>query len=132
MTGGTGADTFQWVLGDQGTNVAKANDGITDFSIVSREAGGDVLDLRDLLQGETLAGAASGNLTSYLHFAKVGSDTIVQISSNGGFSGGFNPGAIDQSITLQGVDLTAAGTLSTDQQIIQDLLSKSKLLVDGG
>jgi len=131
LTGGAGSDVFRWEFADQGATGAPAVDTVTDFNNAAPSAGGDVLDLRDLLQGETLAGAATGNLTSFLHFAKVGSDTVIQISSSGGFSGGFNPGAIDQSITLQGVDLTAAGTLSTDQQIIQDLLSKSKLLVDG-
>ncbi|MFO1219881.1 MAG: immunoglobulin-like domain-containing protein [Burkholderiaceae bacterium] len=131
LTGGAGSDVFRWELSDQGTPGAAASDTIADFNVAAKTSGGDVLDLRDLLQGETLAGSATGNLTSYLHFAKVGSDTVIQISSGGGFSGGFNAGAIDQIITLQGVDLTGSGTLSTDQQIIQDLLSKQKLLVDG-
>ncbi|MET0333078.1 MAG: VCBS domain-containing protein, partial [Rhizobacter sp.] len=131
LTGGAGSDVFRWELADQGVGGAPAVDVITDFNNGTVASGGDVLDLRDLLQGETALGAATGNLTSYLHFATVGSDTVIQISSNGGFSGGFNAGAIDQTITLQNVDLTAAGTFSTDQQIIQDLLSKSKLLVDG-
>jgi hypothetical protein len=30
------------------------------------------------------------------------------------------------------VDLTSGGTLTTDQQIIHDLLQKSKLVVDAG
>jgi Ca2+-binding RTX toxin-like protein/Mg-chelatase subunit ChlD len=132
LTGGAGSDVFRWEFGDQGAAGAPASDIVTDFNTAAKSSGGDVLDLRDLLQGETLTGSATGNLTSFLHFAKVGGDTVIQISSGGGFSGGFNPGAIDQTITLQGVDLTASGSLSTDQQIIQDLLSKQKLLVDGG
>jgi len=132
LTGGAGTDVFRWEFADKGAAGAPASDVVTDFNNAAPSAGGDVLDLRDLLQGETVAGAATGNLTSFLHFAKVGADTVIQISSSGGFSGGFNAGAIDQSITLQGVDLTSAGTFSTDQQIIQDLLNKSKLLVDGG
>ncbi len=130
LTGGVGSDVFRWEFADQGATGTPAVDTVTDFNVAAAGAGGDVLDFRDLLQGETLAGAATGNLTSYLHFAVVGSDTVIQISSNGGFSGGFNAGAIDQTITLQNVDLTAAGTFTTDQQIIQDLMSKSKLLID--
>ena len=89
-----------------------------------------MLDLRDLLQGETLSGSASGNLTSFLHFEQSGSNTLIQISSGGGFVGGFNAGKIDQTIVLQNTDLTSSGALTTDQQIIQDLLNKSKLIVD--
>ncbi len=132
LTGGLGSDVFRWEFADQGVNGTPANDIVTDFNNAAVTLGGDVLDLRDLLQGETLSGAASGNLTSYLHFAVSGGDTTIQISSNGGFSGGFNAGAVDQSITLTGVDLSSAGSLNTDQQIIQDLLNKSKLVVDGG
>jgi surface adhesion protein len=92
-------------------------------------AGGDKLDLRDLLQGETTDAV---NLTSFLHFSQSGTDAVVQVSSSGGFAGGFNAGAIDQTITLQGqwADLTASGALSSDQQIIQDLLTKGKLITD--
>ena len=59
-----------------------------------------------------------------------GGSTTIQISSGGGFSGGYNASAVDQSIVLQNVDLTSGGVLATDQQIIQDLLQKSKLVVD--
>ncbi|MFZ5545857.1 MAG: type I secretion C-terminal target domain-containing protein [Pseudomonadota bacterium] len=132
LIGGAGSDVFRWELADQGTAGTPAADTVQDFNPAAASAGGDVLDLRDLLQGETLAGSAMGNLTSFLHFATVGADTVIQISSRGGFSGGFNAGAVDQTITLQNVDLTGGGLLSTDQQIIQDLINKSKLLVDGG
>ena len=50
MTGGLGVDTFQWSLADKGTTTNPAHDVITDFKT---GVGGDVLDLRDLLQGET-------------------------------------------------------------------------------
>jgi hypothetical protein len=72
-----------------------------------------------------------GNLGSYLHFEKSGADTVVHISSTGGYTGGtFSPAATDQKIVLQGVDLTNSGALSTDAQIIQDLLTKGKLSAD--
>jgi hypothetical protein len=53
---------------------------------------------------------------------------VVKISSTGGFSSGFSNGLVDQQITLQGVDLI--GNFSADQQVIADLLSKKKLIID--
>ncbi len=131
LTGGLGSDTFKWSLGDAGTAGAPALDAITDFNKAAAISGGDVLDLGDLLQGENHTGANPGNLGSYLHFEKAGADTVVHISSTGGYTGGtFSAGATDQKIVLQGVDLTNSGALSTDAQIIQDLLTKGKLSAD--
>ncbi|MDX5298199.1 MAG: type I secretion C-terminal target domain-containing protein, partial [Gammaproteobacteria bacterium] len=89
---------------------------------------GDRLQLKDLLVGETNGGGDGGNLTNYLHFEQSGTNTVVQISSTGGFSGGYTPVAVDQTIVLQNVDLI--GSFTTDQQVIQDLLSKGKLITD--
>ena len=134
LTGGLGADTFKWNLGDAGTTAKPAVDAITDFNTASpgnATSGGDVLDLRDLLQGELHTGNLSGNLGNYLHFEKSGADTVVHVSTNGGYTGGsFVAGATDQKIVLQGVDLTNSGALSNDTQIIQDLLTKGKLSAD--
>jgi large repetitive protein len=131
LTGGLGSDTFKWSLGDAGTAGKPAMDAITDFNKASAINGGDVLDLRDLLQGESHTGTATGNLGSYLHFEKSGSDTVVHVSSTGGYTGGtFTTGATDQKVVLQGVDLTNGGALATDSQIIQDLLTKGKLSAD--
>jgi Ca2+-binding RTX toxin-like protein len=132
LTGGLGADVFRWELGDQGSAGSPATDTITDFDMAAPALGGDVLDLRDLLQGEEHFGTDPGNLDSYLHFEHTQSGTVIQVSSSGGFAGGFNAGAVDQTITLQGqwVDLTAGGALSPDQQIIQDLLATGKLITD--
>ncbi|HRH74964.1 MAG TPA: type I secretion C-terminal target domain-containing protein, partial [Zoogloea sp.] len=131
LTGGLGSDTFKWSLGDAGTAGAPAIDAITDFDKSAALSGGDVLDLSDLLQGESHSGVSPGNLGSYLHFEKAGTDTVVHISSTGGYIGGtFSPAATDQKIVLQGVDLTNSGALSTDAQIIQDLLTKGKLSAD--
>ena len=92
-----------------------------------------MLDLRDLLPDD-----AGADLTSYLHFEKSssGSDTIVHVSSSGGFSTDshtvgttYNSGAEDQTIVLQGAgDLI--GTMNSDQEIINDLLTKGKLQTD--
>jgi VCBS repeat-containing protein len=129
LIGGLGSDTFRWELADRGVAGTPAQDTVQDFNSAAVAAGGDKLDLRDLLQGETTDAV---NLTSFLHFSQSGTDAVVQVSSSGGFAGGFNAGAIDQTITLQGqwVDLTASGSLGSDQQIIQDLLNKGKLITD--
>ena len=132
LTGGGGADVFQWVLADRGANGTPAIDSIRDFDTVN---GSDKLDLRDLLQGETHVGTDPGTLAKYLHFEVFGADTILHVSSGGGFSGGAqtvggnpSPGAEDQRIVLAGVNLI--GTMTTDQQVIQDLLTKGKLNTD--
>ena len=130
LTGGAGADVFEWNLADRGAAGATAIDTITDFDPASRAAGGDVLDLRDLLVGENTLGD-TGNLGSYLHFSTNGTSTTIQISSTGAFSGGNYAAATDQTIVLQNVNLFTGG-LTTDQQVIQDLLNKSKLVVDNG
>ncbi|MES2935388.1 MAG: type I secretion C-terminal target domain-containing protein, partial [Pseudomonadota bacterium] len=126
LIGGGGADTFKWVLTDRGTPGQAPIDTVADFNTVAYSAGGDRLDLRDLLVSENHA-SGTGNLGNYLHFERVGSDTVVHVSSNGGFSGGYVVGNEDQRIILSGVDLTVAGA---DQAIIQDLLNKGKLIVD--
>ncbi|WP_077592468.1 tandem-95 repeat protein [Polaromonas sp. A23] len=138
LTGGAGADIFAWELNDGGTAGAPVTDTVTDFDLATRAAGGDVLDLRDLLVGET-AGSLLGqdNLANFLHFEKSGADTIVHISTTGGFASdphtvgapsGVVTGAEDQRIVLSGIDMIGAYT--TDQQVIQDLLTKGKLNTD--
>jgi len=111
-------------LADSGTVGVPASDTITDFNTAANV---DKLDLRDLLQGETAVGVGA-NLEDYLHFEKVGTDTVVHISSNGSFNNGYNPAAEVQTITLQNVDLV--GSYTNDQQIIQNLLDNQKLITD--
>ena len=132
LSGGLLSDTFEWKLADAGTRGTPAVDTVTDFNAAAQASGGDVLDLRDLLSGEN-HNTATGNLANFLHFEKSGGDTKVHISSAGGFAGGFAAGAEDQTVVLSGVDLYAAagvGVNATDQQIIQDLLTKGKLITD--
>ncbi len=119
LTGGLGSDTFAWTLADQGTNGAPARDTITDFSLTAQAAGGDVLDLRDLLPTATDA----ATLDNYLNFSKSGLDTVIDIRPTGA------AGSVTQQIVLSNVDLTSSGTLN-DVAIIQDLLTKGKLLTD--
>ena len=144
LTGGAGHDVFRWSLGDAGTAGTPARDVITDFD--NTPHGGDVLDLRDLLVGEshaanTVALPASiglnnaltitpheGNLANYLHFSTVGGNTVVEISSTGGFASSYTPAAVDQVITLTGLNLV--GSFTNDHQVINDLLQRGKLVTD--
>ena len=142
LTGGAGADTFRWSLGDHGAKGTPATDTITDFNSAAPAAGGDVLDLRDLLQGD-VHGAATGsnpngtigNLENFLDFSVAGGSTTVRVSSAGSFAGGtYTAAAEDQRIVLQGVDIRASMGLvatATDAQIIQELLNRGKLITDG-
>ena len=127
LTGGLGSDVFKWSLADAGAKGSPATDTVTDFNVASVAAGGDVLDLRDLLSAENHV-VGTGNLSSYLHFEKAGTDTVVHVSSTGDFAAGFNAAKEVQTITLAGVDLI--GGFSNDQQVIQSLLNANKLLVD--
>jgi len=122
LTGGLGADVFKWELADQGTVANPAIDTITDFDSL---ANSDKLDLRDLLQGESHSGTDAGNLADYLHFSynSATSTTVIEVKSQG--TAMVGP---DQIINLSGVDLVTGYT--SDQQIIQDLLSKGKLITD--
>ncbi len=145
LIGGSGHDVFRWQLADRGTAGTPARDVINDFDNASYS--GDVLDLRDLLVGETHAAnvvslpgaigtnnaititADTGNLGNYLHFSLVGGNTVVEVSSTGGFSGGYAAGAVDQVITLNGVNLI--GSFTSDNQVLNDLLQRGKLVTDG-
>jgi Mg-chelatase subunit ChlD len=129
MTGGAGADVFVWSLADRGAPGTPAVDTVQTFDNATAGSGGDVLDLRDLLQGEAHDAISVGNLQNYLHFETAGGNTTIQISSGGGFVNGYNVGAVDQTIVLQGVNLLSG--FSTDLQVIQDLLNRGKLVTDG-
>lgn len=157
LTGGAGSDVFKWNFGDGGvaagraenpnagttaqfngtaSNGSRAQDIITDFNTAPVASGGDVLDLRELLVGDLHgAGNAPGNLQNYLDFNVSGGNTEIRISTSGQFaSGTYNSAVEDQRIVLQGVDIRSslglAGT-ATDNQIIQELLTRGKLITDG-
>ncbi|KMJ91512.1 hypothetical protein ACH58_01965 [Achromobacter xylosoxidans] len=121
LIGGAGGDTFKWELGDQGTSARPAVDTIKNFSLDKAADGGDILDLKDLLVGEK-----DGTLTQYLNFHKEGNNTVIDVNTQGKLG---SQGA-NQKIVLENVDLTQGGQLN-NQAIINDLLQKGKLNVDG-
>ena len=121
LTGGSGNDVFRWEKGHAGTVGTPAVDTITDFSIAALAAGGDVLDLGDLLQGEARVGDLSVNLTEFMSFSYDGDNTTLSISTDG--SGDF-----DQLIVFEGVNFFDLG--DTDLEIIHSLLQSGQLLVD--
>ena len=134
LTGGLGTDVFQWTLADPGTSAAtRAVDTVKDFNVAAASAGGDVLDLRDLLTSENTTGGA-GNLQNYLDFDTSGSNTVIRISPTGAFSNGNYTAANDhQQIVLEGVNIRTGLGLAvnaTDAQIITKLIQDGKLLVD--
>jgi Ca2+-binding RTX toxin-like protein len=129
ITGGAGSDVFKWSLADTAaTNAAKAIDTITDFNSSAASAGGDVLDLRDLLTGETTA-----TIANFLDISVASGNTTIKISPAGGFTGGNVNNTETHDIVLQGVDIRAglglAGT-ATEAQIITKLIADGKLLID--
>ncbi|MBI5276957.1 MAG: type I secretion C-terminal target domain-containing protein, partial [Burkholderiales bacterium] len=127
LTGGTGADVFRWSLNDGGTGGSPKIDTITDFDTT---ASSDSLHLADLLVGET-----SGTLQNFLHFEYTGGNTILHISTSGGFSAdthnvgaSYTTGNEHQQIIFQSTNLI--GAFTTDAQVIADLVSKTKLVTD--
>jgi large repetitive protein len=140
------SDVFAWSLSDHGTasagagtngatlNATHAVDTIVDFDTSARSAGGDVLDLRDLLSGENTVGG-KGNLSQFLDFDTTSNpgSTIVHVSSTGGFTAGYDAKAEDQTIVLQNVNLRGdlgLGASASDNQVIAELMTRGKLLVD--
>ncbi len=132
LTGGLGADTFAWRLADKGTAgsaATTASDTIYGFDTV---ANSDRLDLRDLLVGENHA-SGIGNLANYIDITTSGGNTLIRVSTTGGFTGGtYAAGAEDQRITLSGADLYSSYgiTAGNDAALIQKLLTDGKLKVD--
>jgi len=123
---------------DSGSLVASAGDDVFEFTLAEHggadtdvtisgfgDSGNDSLDLRDLLVGEE----ASDDLSSYLNVSYDGANTVIEVSSSGDFKG--NPGdagKVDQTITLEGVDLVAGET--DVNAVIQSMLDAGKLTID--
>ena len=104
IAGDGSIETFIWSDGDSGT------DTVTGFNVGE----GDVLDISDLI-GDVAED--SSILDSYLNFSLVDGNTVIEVDADGALNGS----STDQTIVLEGVDLTSGGTL-TDVQIIDSLL----------
>jgi Ca2+-binding RTX toxin-like protein len=132
MTGGAGSDVFVWHFADPGTSSAnKAIDTVKDFSMAAPSAGGDVLDVRDLLQGEH----GIVNLQKFIEFDTTTANTIIKISPAGTFNGttANDNAAETERIVLENVNVrTALGltNTATDSQVLAKMLDQGKLLVD--
>jgi len=122
LAGGLGADVFAWELSDSGSAGTPVLDQVIDFD---NSVQGDALDLRDLLVDETEA-----TLTEFLHVEVQSGNTVIHVSSSGGFNdGNFISTQEDQTIELVGVDLVTA--FGGDQNaIIQDLINRGKILTE--
>ncbi|NTV96744.1 MAG: type I secretion C-terminal target domain-containing protein, partial [Thiobacillus sp.] len=130
LVGGMGSDLFAWRLADPGTAGTPAADTVADFD----PAGGDILDLRDLLVGEHHGANDIGNLEAYLDIVTdAGGNTVIRVSSTGGFANGlYSAGAEDQRITLKDVDLYAQYGVAPgqDADLIKTMIQQGQLAVD--
>ncbi|MBI5924118.1 MAG: type I secretion C-terminal target domain-containing protein [Aquabacterium sp.] len=136
MFGDAGSDVFVWRFSDHGLSASDADravDIVKDFDVTPAADQGDVLDLRDLLQGENTLGG-TGNLDHYLSIDTGGADTVIHVAPTGDFAGGHPAsGTETQSIVLEGVNLRTDMGLdaaATSQQVIARMLEQGKLLVD--
>ncbi len=118
MTGGGGQDTFVWKSGD---GFGAPTDTITDFT---KGSGGDVLNLADLLSGES---QTAQSLDSFLNISynNTTNATTIAVDADGGAT--FS---VTQNIVLSGVDLTSGGTLNSDQDILTTMINNGNIKTD--
>jgi hypothetical protein len=119
-------DVFKWNL----TDARAPGIGYFDF-VHDANKGGDVLDLRDLLQGEHVNSAEgdAGSLDKYLHFANPtneGGSLVLMIKTEGDTS------TLDQQQKVSFTDIHSKAELATslnlDYQHHPELLDDSNLL----
>ena len=138
MHGGSGSDDgsmdiFQWSLADAGTAGTPAVDTINFFGTAAATAGGDVLNIRDLISGEA---HTASSLDNYVHFQFAGGNTTMYISSTGAFGDNNAVGApiaavtsnTVQNVVFVGVNLV--GSATSDLQVLQSLIDNNKLITD--
>lgn len=154
LIGGLGADVFAWHLSDAGAPGTPAIDTIEDFHLGSGHStiqssiagvaigGGDMLDFRDLLQGERTTASDLGvpaqqasisNLLNYLDIEVSGGNTVLHISSTGAFAGGsLNAVHEDQRVVLNNFDLYAAAGVGAGEEarLLQTLIKSGTLTLD--
>ena len=81
-----------------------------------------------LKPGPAAEGAEYGNLDAYLHCTLSGSDTLVHISTEGNYTGGYNATQTDLTIELSGVDLVSTGS-GLSSNITKTLISNGNMLI---
>ncbi|MEC3767130.1 beta strand repeat-containing protein [Cupriavidus sp. SS-3] len=91
LAGGAGSDTFRFLRAE-----AASVDTIADFDLAPASAGGDVLDLSELLSGVSVTGA---NVAQFVRLAEVDGNTVVSLDRDGGGSAA----AFQDVAVLQGV-----------------------------
>jgi VCBS repeat-containing protein len=77
LTGGGGSDTFKY------NSLLDVNDHITDFTTGSVAAGGDVLDLTDLLNSFSGYNGVNAFTGGYLQFDNSSGHTVVKVDADG-------------------------------------------------
>jgi Ca2+-binding RTX toxin-like protein len=143
MTGSAaGADVFKWALADQGTVGTPAVDHITNFNTASIPNGGDVLDLRDLLQGEHSGGALGtagpSNLDKYLNFDVVDGKLALEVHDPANVThitqkvifdnvAGVDPG-IAKDVLGHSLGMTGSGI--SDSDLLKKLVDTGHLKTD--
>jgi hypothetical protein len=115
LTGGAGADVFEWHLADISANAPVTNT-ITDFNL----AEGDRLDLRDLLSDDSTGDFLHD--ASHLSVTAEGGNTTIAVTPVGAAEAQLN-------IVLNGVDLTD-GVSGGQDGIINHLLDNGTLVND--
>ncbi|MGH8789002.1 MAG: beta strand repeat-containing protein [Cupriavidus necator] len=96
LTGGAGSDTFRFLRAD-----AASVDTIGDFDVVPEAAGGDVLDLSDLLSG---VGVTTANAAQFVRLSEVDGNTVVSLDRDGsGAAAAFQDVAVLHGVV--GLDL---------------------------
>jgi predicted acyltransferase (DUF342 family) len=118
LVGGDGTDVFKWSLTETGADVIK------DFNLAPVANGGDRLDLKDLLIGESATDAA--NLDAYLGFSASGTGTLITVDTNGTAFGGGGQTILLENITYASLQTHAGGI--TDVAIITKLLTDGNLI----
>ncbi|SFU04661.1 type I secretion C-terminal target domain-containing protein, partial [Halomonas saccharevitans] len=89
------------------------------------DEGVDSLDLRDLLQGEEAEGV---DLTSYLKISLDGTNTVIEVSSDGSFQGDSGDDVkVDQTIILEATDLVTGDDSAT---VIQQMIDSGQINID--
>jgi len=119
-TSGTAADGDVVIHGQSAVTWSDGSTTVAEDTSFATES----LDLKDLLSDESM----SDDLSAYLNVSFDGSDTVIEVSNAGGFSGGVTDGVqIDQTITVEGVDLMGSDDLAA---AIQNMLNSGQLSTD--